>query len=155
MSLSHSEHSIRSESRDPTNVNTRGSFDNEPSVRNSLSPAFVPRKRTSNLQSSSRSLSSASNTYTGILSLFVQTPFSSSFVRWYIVAMACGLQAVNGLMWMTWGPISSTAEAVFGWGDPVIALQNGIGGLVLVPLCVPAAWMLETGGSVFLSFLFI
>ena len=150
MSLANSEHSIRSGSTwNSSTVNSQGSFDSEASARSSPSPAFVPRKRTSNLQSSSHSLSSASSTYTGFLSTFVQTPFSTSFVRWYVVAMACGLQAVNGLMWMTWGPISSTAEAVFGWGDPVIALQNGIGGLVLVPLCVPAAWLLENGGQTF------
>lgn len=132
-------------SRSYTTLNKRVSSADEQSVESSANPEFVPRKRTSNSRSP-RSVS-PSMISTGLLSLFVQTPVPSSFVRWYIVAMACGLQAVNGLMWMTWGPISSTAEAVFNWGDPIIALQNGIGGLVLVPLCVPAAWMLETGGE--------
>ncbi len=62
--------------------------------------------------------------------------------------IAAALQVINGMQWMTWGPMANTAEAVFGWSDPIISLIGGIGAILMIPLALPVSWFIERLGNV-------
>ena len=71
----------------------------------------------------------------------------ASLVCWNVLGLAALLQLVNGIQCISFGPIANTAEAVFGWSDPVIMLLNGIGAVLMIPLSLPVAWFVEHIGK--------
>ncbi|XP_067687770.1 solute carrier family 49 member 4 homolog [Haliotis asinina] len=66
--------------------------------------------------------------------------------RWYIVVLFSLLASVQMLVWNTWGPISHTAEAVFGWDDADISLLANWGPITFMITMPIFAWMMDTKG---------
>ena len=80
----------------------------------------------------------------------------SALVRWYVLLLVCAQQVLNALIWLTWSPVGNTASRVFGWGDLIIVLLNGIG-TVFLTVCAPlSAWVIGAiGNSPFLQRFYI
>ncbi|XP_046357525.2 solute carrier family 49 member 4 homolog [Haliotis rufescens] len=66
--------------------------------------------------------------------------------RWYIVVLFALLAAVQMSVWNTWGPISHTAEAVFGWNDADISLLANWGPITFMLGMPVFAWMMDAKG---------
>ncbi|XP_061174557.1 solute carrier family 49 member 4 homolog [Saccostrea echinata] len=66
--------------------------------------------------------------------------------RWYVLAvfsMACFLQAA---VWNTWGPITQSAEVVFGWEDSQIGMLANWGNIAYIFTVFPACYFMDTRG---------
>lgn len=66
--------------------------------------------------------------------------------RWYVLtvfSMACFLQAA---VWNTWGPITQSAEVVFGWGDSQIGMLANWGNIAYIFTVFPACYFMDTKG---------
>lgn len=60
--------------------------------------------------------------------------------------LVASLQVLNALIWLTWSPVGNTVSRVFGWGDLIIVLLNGIG-TVFLTACAPlSAWVIGALG---------
>lgn len=66
--------------------------------------------------------------------------------RWYILAIFASLCALQGGIWNTWGPISSSSEKVFGWSDADIALLSNWGPIAYIVSAAPFAWLMDVKG---------
>jgi hypothetical protein len=66
--------------------------------------------------------------------------------RWYVLAsfsVACFLQAA---VWNTWGPITQSAEVVFGWKDSQIGMLANWGNIAYIFTVFPACYFMDTKG---------
>ncbi|RUS90075.1 hypothetical protein EGW08_002188, partial [Elysia chlorotica] len=67
--------------------------------------------------------------------------------RWYILILFSLVCFTQGLMWNTFGPISTSSERVFGWGDPTIAWLSALGGLSFLITSFPVYWLMQVKGE--------
>ena len=67
--------------------------------------------------------------------------------RWYILILFSLMAGTQGAVWNTWGPISSTAEEVFGWGDSTIALLSNWGPISYLVGGIFFSWALDVKGE--------
>ncbi|XP_034303356.2 solute carrier family 49 member 4 homolog isoform X2 [Magallana gigas] len=66
--------------------------------------------------------------------------------RWFVLgvfSMACFLQAA---IWNTWGPITQSAEVVFGWEDSQIGMLANWGNIAYIFTVFPACYFMDTKG---------
>ena len=66
--------------------------------------------------------------------------------RWYILILFSLLAGTQGAVWNTFGPISSTAEEAFGWGDSTIALLSNWGPISYLLAGAFFSWVLDVKG---------
>ncbi|KAK3769836.1 hypothetical protein RRG08_028503 [Elysia crispata] len=78
--------------------------------------------------------------------------------RWYILILFSLVCFTQGLMWNTFGPISTSSERVFDWEDSTIAWLSALGGLAFLLTSFPMYWLMQTKGlrwAMLLSSLFL
>eukprot|EP01029_Cantina_marsupialis_P019248 TRINITY_DN44734_c0_g1_i2.p1 TRINITY_DN44734_c0_g1~~TRINITY_DN44734_c0_g1_i2.p1 ORF type:complete len:317 (+),score=64.60 TRINITY_DN44734_c0_g1_i2:49-999(+) len=66
--------------------------------------------------------------------------------RFINLALFCCLAMEQGAVWNTWGPISASAESVFGWNDGDIALLANWGCMVYPIACLAVSFLLDAKG---------
>ncbi|GAB6019151.1 Solute carrier 49 member 4 [Chamberlinius hualienensis] len=67
--------------------------------------------------------------------------------RWIILSAFSLLGFIQGAIWNTWGPISSSAKIVFPqWTDATIALLSNWGNICYVIFLLPVVWVMDTKG---------
>ncbi|XP_070174138.1 solute carrier family 49 member 4 homolog [Littorina saxatilis] len=66
--------------------------------------------------------------------------------RWYVLGVFSLAAAIQGGGWATWGPITQSAKAVFGWSDASVALQPLWGNLAYILVMVPVTWLMDVKG---------
>ncbi len=57
------------------------------------------------------------------------------------------LGLIQGCLWNTWGPISDTAQLVYGWSNAQIADLALVGNLAYVVLAVPVCYVMDVYGA--------
>lgn len=67
--------------------------------------------------------------------------------RWYILLLYFVLAAMSCNIWNTWGPIESSARAVFGWSAGTISLLSDWGVIVYVIFVFPSSYILDVFGE--------
>lgn len=68
--------------------------------------------------------------------------------RWIILSAFAMLGFIQGAIWNTWGPISSTSKIVFPhWNDATIALLSNWGNICYVIFLFPVIWIMDTKGK--------
>ena len=67
--------------------------------------------------------------------------------RWYILILFSLVCFTQGLMWNTFGPISTSSERVFDWEDSTIAWLSALGGLAFLLTSFPMYWLMQTKGK--------
>lgn len=72
--------------------------------------------------------------------------------RWYILVVFSLIAGVQAAVWNTWGPITGSAEDVFGWSDGTIALLENWGPIAYIVSFLLFSWLLDVKGR-FLLFL--
>lgn len=71
--------------------------------------------------------------------------------RWFVLgvfSMACFLQAA---IWNTWGPITQSAEVVFGWEDSQIGMLANWGNIAYIFTVFPACYFMDTRGNMLIT----
>ena len=71
--------------------------------------------------------------------------------RWFVLgvfSMACFLQAA---IWNTWGPITQSAEVVFGWEDSQIGMLANWGNIAYIFTVFPACYFMDTKGNMLIT----
>lgn len=72
--------------------------------------------------------------------------------RWYILAVFSLIAGVQAAAWNTWGPITGSAEDVFGWSDGTIALLENWGPIAYIISFLLFSWLMDVkGNGVFLK----
>jgi len=71
---------------------------------------------------------------------------AASCWRWYCLLIVAGISSLQGGYWSNFGPISTPAEAYFGWKDADIALLANWGPIMYFVAAAPFAWMLDVTG---------
>ncbi|XP_041371393.1 solute carrier family 49 member 4 homolog isoform X2 [Gigantopelta aegis] len=66
--------------------------------------------------------------------------------RWYILLVYSLFAGTQGGVWNTWGPISTSAYDVFGWGSSDISLLTDWGPISYLISAGFFSWMIETKG---------
>jgi len=66
--------------------------------------------------------------------------------RWYILALFSIVAAMGNIGWNTWGPIETTAKAVFGWNTATISLLSDWGTIAFIICLFPSSYILDTYG---------
>lgn len=66
--------------------------------------------------------------------------------RWYILAVFSLIAGVQAAVWNTWGPITGSAEDVFGWTDGTIALLENWGPIAYILSFLIFSWLLDVKG---------
>nr|KAG5705692.1 hypothetical protein BaRGS_026631 [Batillaria attramentaria] len=66
--------------------------------------------------------------------------------RWYLLTVFSLCTLVQTTVWATWGPISQSAEAAFGWHDSDIALFVWMGNVPFAVFCIPLSWLMDHRG---------
>ena len=66
--------------------------------------------------------------------------------RWYILAVFSLIAGVQAAAWNTWGPITGSAEDVFGWTDGTIALLENWGPIAYIVSFLIFSWLLDVKG---------
>ena len=51
------------------------------------------------------------------------------------------------MAWNTWGPITESAEAVFGWTDSTIGLLVNLGNISFITFVMPMSWLNDEKGK--------
>ncbi|XP_046862064.1 solute carrier family 49 member 4-like isoform X2 [Xenia sp. Carnegie-2017] len=66
--------------------------------------------------------------------------------RWYILIMYCIIGIMQNAMWNTFGPIETTARAVYKWDGWVIDLIAAWGSVTFCITMLPFAWVVDVKG---------
>ncbi|XP_015773085.1 PREDICTED: disrupted in renal carcinoma protein 2-like [Acropora digitifera] len=66
--------------------------------------------------------------------------------RWYILAVFSLIAGVQAAAWNTWGPITGSAEDVFGWSDGTIALLENWGPIAYIISFLLFSWLMDVKG---------
>lgn len=66
--------------------------------------------------------------------------------RWYILTIFSLIAGVQAAAWNTWGPITGSAEDVFGWNDGTIALLENWGPIAYIVSFLFFSWLLDVKG---------
>lgn len=66
--------------------------------------------------------------------------------RWYILAVFSLIAGLQAAAWNTWGPITGSAENVFGWTDGTIALLENWGSIAYIVSFLIFSWLLDVKG---------
>lgn len=66
--------------------------------------------------------------------------------RWYILIVFSLIAGVQAAAWNTWGPITGSAEVVFGWTDGTIALLENWGPIAYIVSFLLFSWLLDVKG---------
>ena len=56
------------------------------------------------------------------------------------------------MAWNTWGPITKSAEEVFGWTDSTIGLLVNLGNISFVTFVMPLSWIMDEKGNPMLTY---
>ena len=67
--------------------------------------------------------------------------------RWYILIMYCIIKFMQDAMWNTFGPIETTARAVYKWDGWVIDLIAAWGSVTFCITMLPFAWVVDVKGN--------
>lgn len=67
--------------------------------------------------------------------------------RWYILVVFSLIAGLQGCVWNTWGPITGSAEAVYGWTDGTIALLENWGPITYILSFVLFSWLMDVKGK--------
>ena len=67
--------------------------------------------------------------------------------RWYILAVFSLIAGVQAAAWNTWGPITGSAEDVFGWSDGTIALLENWGPIAYIISFLLFSWLMDVKGN--------
>ena len=67
--------------------------------------------------------------------------------RWYILTLYSVIAAMSNISWNTWGPIETTARAVFGWDAGTISLLSDWGAITFVLFVFPSSYVLDKFGE--------
>jgi FLVCR family MFS transporter len=70
----------------------------------------------------------------------------ASVWRWYCLAVASSVAAIQGGYWTNFGPIAPAVKPLFGWADSDIALLANWGPITFLLTALPTAWLLDIGG---------
>ena len=71
--------------------------------------------------------------------------------RWYILIVFSLIAGLQAGVWNTWGPITGSAEDVFGWSDGTIALLENWGPISYIVSFLFFSWLLDVKGILKLS----
>lgn len=66
--------------------------------------------------------------------------------RWVVLAVVMFVNLTIQVLWISYAPVSSTAQAYYGVSDLAIAVLPMTFMLVFIPLSLPAAWVIDTYG---------
>ncbi|KAL3836655.1 hypothetical protein ACJMK2_022077, partial [Sinanodonta woodiana] len=67
--------------------------------------------------------------------------------RWYVLAVFSYANAIQGLIWNTWGPIAQTSEAVYqGWTDSTIGMMANCGNISYIIFTIPMCYFMDRKG---------
>lgn len=66
--------------------------------------------------------------------------------RWYILTIFSLIAGVQAAAWNTWGPITGSAEDVFGWSDGTIALLENWGPIAYIVSFLFFSWLMDVKG---------
>ncbi|KAK3605961.1 hypothetical protein CHS0354_019638 [Potamilus streckersoni] len=67
--------------------------------------------------------------------------------RWYVLAVFSYANAIQGLIWNTWGPIAQTSEAVYkGWTDSTIGMMANWGNISYIIFTIPMCYFMDRKG---------
>ncbi|KAM7447983.1 Solute carrier 49 member 4 [Porites harrisoni] len=66
--------------------------------------------------------------------------------RWYILVVFSLIAGVQAAVWNTWGPITGSAEDVFGWSDGTIALLENWGPIAYIISFLVFSWLMDIKG---------
>ncbi|XP_032222450.1 solute carrier family 49 member 4 homolog isoform X2 [Nematostella vectensis] len=66
--------------------------------------------------------------------------------RWYILVVFSLIAGLQGCVWNTWGPITGSAGAVYGWSDGTIALLENWGPITYILSFILFSWLLDVKG---------
>lgn len=66
--------------------------------------------------------------------------------RWYILVVFSLIAGVQAAVWNTWGPITGSAEDVFGWSDGTIALLENWGPIAYIISFLLFSWLMDIKG---------
>ena len=66
--------------------------------------------------------------------------------RWYILTIFSLIAGVQAAAWNTWGPITGSAEDVFGWSDGTIALLENWGPIAYILSFLFFSWLMDVKG---------
>ena len=66
--------------------------------------------------------------------------------RWYILVVFSLIAGVQAAVWNTWGPITGSAEDVFGWSDGTIALLENWGPIAYIVSFLLFSWLMDVKG---------
>eukprot|EP01065_Artemidia_motanka_P043945 TRINITY_DN6180_c0_g1_i1.p1 TRINITY_DN6180_c0_g1~~TRINITY_DN6180_c0_g1_i1.p1 ORF type:complete len:506 (+),score=85.75 TRINITY_DN6180_c0_g1_i1:56-1519(+) len=67
-------------------------------------------------------------------------------VRWYLLVIVTAICGVQGGIWSNFGPVSSSVEPLYHWGDGSIALLANWGPIAYITAFIPFAWALDVWG---------
>ena len=67
--------------------------------------------------------------------------------RWYILTIFSLIAGVQAAAWNTWGPITGSAEDVFGWSDGTIALLENWGPIAYIVSFLFFSWLMDVKGN--------
>ena len=51
------------------------------------------------------------------------------------------------MVWNTWGPITESAKAIFGWSDSTIGLIVNLGNISFITFVMPMSWINDEKGK--------
>lgn len=66
--------------------------------------------------------------------------------RWYILTIFSLIAGVQAAAWNTWGPITGSAEDVFGWSVGTIALLENWGPIAYIVSFLFFSWLMDVKG---------
>ena len=72
--------------------------------------------------------------------------------RWYILTIFSLIAGVQAAAWNTWGPITGSAEDVFGWSDGTIALLENWGPIAYIVSFLFFSWLMDVKGMLGLGY---
>ncbi|XP_061174522.1 solute carrier family 49 member 4 homolog [Saccostrea echinata] len=66
--------------------------------------------------------------------------------RWYVLLVFSVASFLQAAVWNTWGPITQSAEVVFGWKDSQIGMFPNLGNIAYIITVFPACYFMDTKG---------
>ncbi|XP_061172398.1 solute carrier family 49 member 4 homolog [Saccostrea echinata] len=66
--------------------------------------------------------------------------------RWYVLFLYSLTAFLQSAVWNTWGPITQSAEVVFGWKDSQIGLLANWGNIAFLITVFPTCYLMDTKG---------
>lgn len=70
--------------------------------------------------------------------------------RWYVLTMFGMVNFTQNLVWNTWGPITQSAKAVFGWSDSQIGQFANMGNIAYLVTVFPVCYLIGKLGTYFI-----